>query len=80
MVLGAILLWQNNSWGIVLSAIMLVKCFTYGLVLTFGTLLLMKKGIVNDPLLPVWIFITVGGLVGLFILFKNVKSVSLNNF
>ncbi|MCY7293157.1 MAG: hypothetical protein LH615_13345 [Ferruginibacter sp.] len=74
MVLGAILLWQNKGWGIILSAMMLVKCFTYGLVLTFGTFLLMKKGLSNDPLLPVWIFITVGGLVGVFILLKNVKS------
>jgi len=76
MVLAAILLWQNKGWGIVLSAIMLVKCFTYGLVLTFGTLLILKKGLGNDPLLPIWLFITVGGLVGLFILLNNVRSAS----
>ena len=74
MVLAAMLLWQNKAWGIVLSAMMLVKCFTYGLVLSFGTILIMKKGLDNDPLLPVWIFITVGGLAGLFILLRNVKS------
>ncbi len=68
MVLGAILLWQKKGWGIVLSAMMLVKCFTYGLVLAFGTFVIMQKGLGNDPLLPVWIFITVGGLVGVFIL------------
>jgi hypothetical protein len=77
MVLGAMLLWQNKGWGIVLSAMMLIKCFTYGLVLTFGTFVIMKKGLGNDPLLPVWIFITVGGLLGLFILLKNVKSILL---
>jgi hypothetical protein len=77
MVLGAMLLWQNKGWGIVLSAIMLVKCFTYGLVLTFGTFVIMKKELGNDPLMPVWIFITVGGLLGVFILLKNVKSIPL---
>ncbi len=77
MVLGAILLWQKKGWGIVLSAMMLVKCFTYGLVLAFGTFVIMQKGLGNDPLLPVWIFITVGGLVGVFILLNNVKSIHL---
>lgn len=79
MVLGAILLWQNKGWGIILSAMMLVKCFTYGLVLTFGTFLIMKKGLSNDLLLPVWIFITVGGLVGVFILLKNIKGTPLTS-
>lgn len=74
MILGAMLLWQNKDWGIVLSAMMLVKCFTYGLVLTLGTLVIMKRGLDNDPLLPIWIIITVGGLLGVFILLKNVKS------
>ena len=74
MVLGGMLLWKNKSWGIVLSAIMLVKCFTYGLVLSFGTIVIIKKGLDNDPLLPIWIFITVGGLAGLFVLLRNVES------
>lgn len=76
IVLAAVLLWQNKNWGIVLSGMMLVKCFTYGLVLTFGTILIMKKDLGYDPLLPLWIFITVGGIAGLFILLKNVKSIS----
>jgi len=33
-----------------------------------------KKGLGNEPLLPVWIFIMVGGLIGHFILLKNVKT------
>jgi hypothetical protein len=74
MVLGAMLLWQNKAWGIVPSAMRLVKCFTYGLFLSFGTILIIKKGLDNDPLLPVWIFITVGGLIGLYILLRNVKT------
>jgi hypothetical protein len=74
---AAILLWQNKSWGIVLSAMMLVKCFIYGLVLSFGTISILKKELGDDPLLPIWISITIGGLLGIFILLKNVKALTL---
>lgn len=66
MVLYFVLLWQNKRWGIILS----VKCFTYGLVLTFGTILIIKKGFGNDLLLPIWIFMTVGRLGSVFLLIK----------
>lgn len=71
MVLAAILLWRNRSWGYVLGAMMLLKGFAYGLVLVIGTLLLAQKNI-SDPLLPVWIFISMGGLTGLIILLKKI--------
>lgn len=70
MILAAILLWKNKAWGYILSAIMLIKGFTYGLVLTAGTILLAQNNI-DDPLLPVWIFITVGGLAGSILLLKK---------
>jgi len=79
MFIAAILLWKNKSWGIVLSVMMLVKAFTYGLVLDVGTLLLAAKDI-KDPLLPVWIFITLGGLSGLILLLKRIQPASLSIF
>lgn len=47
-----------------------MKGFTYGLVLATGTILLAMKDI-KDPLLPLWVFITIGGVVGLVILLKK---------
>lgn len=38
-IIAAILLWQRRSWGFIMSVIMLVKGFTYGLVLCVGTVL-----------------------------------------
>jgi hypothetical protein len=73
MLLASFLVWNSKSWGVVLAAMMLVKGFTYGLVLVVGTILLALKNI-NDPLLPVWIFITAGGLIGLWFLFKQINT------
>lgn len=75
MILAAVLLWQNKTWGFILASLMLIKGFTYGLVLTVGTILLAMKDI-KDPLLPAWILITTGGLAGFLFLFSkaNVSS------
>jgi len=77
-ILSAILLWRNNVWGIVLSAMMLVKSFTYGLVLVVGTTLIGKTGIGPwDPLLPFYVFVMVGGLGFGWLLLKNFKPADL---
>lgn len=74
--LSAILLWRGNQWGYVLSAIMLVKSFTYGMVLVVGTILSGATGVApRDPLLPFYIFICAGGLIFLFLLVNDIKPV-----
>jgi hypothetical protein len=70
MVIASILNVKENIWGRVISIIMLVKASTYGLVLISGTILLMQKG-QTDPLLSVWIFITAGGIFGLYFMLKK---------
>ncbi len=72
MVIASILNLQKNVWGGVVSIIMLVKASTYGLVLISGTILLMQQG-ETDPLLPVWIFIATGGIIGLYFMIKNAE-------
>lgn len=67
-------LWKRKPWGIILSAIMLVKATFYGLVLCAGTILLMINKIDNDPLLPVYIFIAIGGFLGLVALIRSINS------
>lgn len=72
--LAAVLLWQKKSWGYVLSAIMLVKAFTYGLVLSTATAIVANTGSM-DPLMPFYVLITVGGLIFLIILLKNLNTI-----
>jgi len=69
MVIASVLNLKKNIWGGIISVIMLVKAATYGLVLVSGTILLMQKG-QADPLLPVWIFIAAGGILGLYFMLK----------
>jgi hypothetical protein len=66
-------LWQRKSWGFMLATVMLFKAATYGLVLCSGTILLMLRGVDRDPLLPFYLFITVGGLTGLVILLRSLQ-------
>jgi hypothetical protein len=72
MIISSVLNYKKNVWGGIISAVMLVKAVGYGSVLISGTLSLMSKG-ENDPLLAIWIFIAAGGLIGLFLLLKNLR-------
>ena len=74
-VLAAILLWTRNPWGIALAIMMLVKAATYGLVLIAGVALIVYRGEnLMDPLLPFYIFVSLGGLVLGSILFRDLHS------
>ena len=77
MVIASVLNFRKNIWGGVISVIMLVKASTYGLVLISGTVLLMQKG-QTDPLLPVWIFIAISGIFGLFFMLRNSETKQTN--
>jgi hypothetical protein len=73
---AAVLLWQRNSWGFILGIMMLVKGFTYGLVLSIGTISLANSDIYGkwDSLFPLYVFIIIGGLLGCCLLLKNFKE------
>lgn len=75
-ILSAILIWQRNSWGFILGIMMLVKGFTYGLVLTIGTILLASSDVYGkwDSLFPLYVLIIIGGILGCWLLLKNFKE------
>lgn len=76
IVLGAILLWKKRDWGYALSTIMMVKATTY------GTGLIIMGGITYydigtlDTMLPLWILLTLGCLLSLIALLRNLKQTS----
>jgi hypothetical protein len=73
--LAAWLLAGKRPWGIILTAMMLVKSFTYGLVLVAGTTFIAITSIGPwDPLLPFYVFVSGGGFVFLRILLKDVAT------
>lgn len=76
--IAAILLWRRSSWGFVLSIIMLVKGFTYGIVLCFGTISLAYSAIYGkwDPLMPLYMALVVGGLLCCWLLLKNLNPIN----
>jgi len=78
-ILAALLLARKRRWGTILSAMMLVKSFTYGLVLVTGTTFIAITGIGPwDPLLPYYIFVSAGGLIFLLILLKETPQNNIN--
>ena len=72
-ILAAILLWRRSTWGYVLAVIMLVKGFCYGLVLCIGTVQLANSKTYGhwDPLMPFYIFITLGGILCCWLIMKS---------
>lgn len=79
--IAAILLWQRRSWGFILGIMMLVKGFAYGLVLCLGTVLLAFSDAYGkwDPLMPLYIVVAVGGILGCWLLLKNFKDLNTIN-
>jgi hypothetical protein len=75
-IIAGILLWQRLSWGFMLGIIMLVKGFTYGLVLCLGTVLLANSNTYGkwDTLMPLYVVLFVGGILGCWFLLKNFKE------
>jgi hypothetical protein len=72
-IIGAILLWQRGAWGFILVVIMLVKGVTYGLVLCVGTTLLALSNTYGkwDLMMPLYVALVGGGIVGTWLLLKN---------
>ncbi|HEY9489621.1 MAG TPA: hypothetical protein VIQ51_14860 [Chryseosolibacter sp.] len=77
--LAAVLLLRKHRWAYTLTGMMLVKSFTYGLVLVTGTIYIGATGAGKwDPLLPYYIFVSAGGLIFLLILLKDKTSGSVS--
>ncbi len=73
MALAAILLWRKKDWGYVLSTVMMVKATTYGTgLIIMGIITYMDIG-VKDTMFPLWSFLTVGCILSLIGLIKNLK-------
>jgi hypothetical protein len=74
--LAAVLLWQRKTWGYVLATMMLVKAFTYGMVLSFATALIagFRWDGRWDPLMPFYLFIALGGFLCGLVLLKNLRA------
>lgn len=82
--IAAVMLWQRHAWGFVLGVIMLVKSFTYGLVLCVGTTIRACSTSYGkwDPLMPMYVLLVIGGLSGCWMLLKNgmdSKTTNLDN-
>lgn len=74
-ILSAIWLWQRRAWGFVLATMMLVKCITYGMVLSTAALLLVwKNHPEQDALLPFYLFVFIGSTVACIVLLRNLKQ------
>ncbi|WP_422124507.1 hypothetical protein DHX103_06725 [Planococcus sp. X10-3] len=69
---SGVLLWQKKSWGPILSSVVLIKATAYGLALTIMTLISYQSTGVIDPFIPLWIALTLGCLVSLILLMKNI--------
>jgi|BarGraNGADG00312_2_1021985.scaffolds.fasta_scaffold19765_1 hypothetical protein len=70
---AALLLWKRKGWGYILALMMLVKGFTYGLVLCVSTTLLALSDTYGkwDPLMPLYLVLTTGGVTGCWLLYRH---------
>ncbi|MEJ5963365.1 hypothetical protein [Pedobacter immunditicola] len=80
-ILAAILLWRRRAWGYVWAIIMLVKGFTYGLVLCIGTIKLANAKTYGhlDPLMPFYAFLTIGGIFCCWLIMKSPEQKNLSS-
>lgn len=74
-VIGAIWLWRRKPWGYVLATMSMVKGTTYTLVLAVVALWSANAGVPEaSGEIPLWLFLTVAGLVGSLFLLGNMKT------
>ncbi len=74
-VIGAIWLWRRRPWGYVLASMSMVKGATYTLVLTVVSFWGAQAGVPGaSGEAPLWLFLTIVGLVGSLFLLGNLKA------
>lgn len=71
MIVSAILLWKKRIWGYIFSSIVLFKASSYGLILIIITIIMYVKTGVEDPALPLYIFLWLLSLTSLLLLLKR---------
>lgn len=74
LIFSGVLLWQKRLWGPILSSVVLVKANAYGLALIFMTVISYRSTGVMDPFILLWIVLTVGCLVSLVLLLRNLEA------
>jgi hypothetical protein len=76
LIVGAIWLLQRQPWGYILAGISTVKGPMYTLVLTVGSLWAANSGMPDAATeIPVWLFLTMFGLIANALLFRNMDTV-----
>jgi len=74
-ILAAVWLLQRKAWGYILSAMMLVKGVTYGLVLSAASSrLFMTNAPQKDEFLPFYLFVALGSAASLVVLLRHLKE------
>ena len=84
LIVGAVLLWNKNPWGLIISATLCVKGCLYPLVLALGGFLAYQKTGTYDPFTPAYLILGAGCLLCLLFLLlplpiKNCKTVKASN-
>lgn len=72
-VVGALWLMKRQQWGFVIAGILSIKGPLYTLVLAVNTVLLMKAGLATAAELPLWIMLTLLGLLASGLLYGNME-------
>jgi hypothetical protein len=72
--LSAIWLWQRRAWGYILATILNIKGMVYTLVLAMASVSAVRAGFSESMAeIPLWITLTVGGLLSSFFLLRNLR-------
>ncbi len=75
LVIGALWLMKRQPWGVVIAGILSVKGPLYTLVLMVNTVLTMQAGMGTGAELPLWITLTVLGLIASILFYGNMQIV-----
>ena len=74
-IVAGVLLWMRKGWGYILSVIMLVKGFIYGLVLATGAYIVDVENVGElDPLFSFYLVLVFGGMICLVILLRQMRK------
>jgi hypothetical protein len=74
LVFGALWLMKREPWGFVIAGILSVKGPLYTLVLAVNTVLVMKAGLATEAELPLWVTLTLLGLLASGLLYGNMEK------
>ena len=74
LVVGALWLMKRQPWGFVIAGILSIKGPLYTLVLAINTVLVMKAGLGGAGELPLWVTLTLLGLLASGLLYGNMQK------